>query len=170
MVNEALKAAEAKNAEIELITVSDMKISSCIACDCCMEKGRCIVEDDMQKVFNSMENAGGIIFGTPVYFVNVSAQAKTIMYRTYSYLISQKLKGKVDAVITAARRVGGGQVLSLMYHYFLIQGMNIAGGSIGYGLGKGEVLHGPGVSPMFSAMEEARIIGKKVAKLCSLKE
>ncbi len=109
--------------------------------------------------------ADGIIFGTPVYFINVSAQAKAIIDRTYAFLFNRKLKGKVAAVIAATRRVGGGQVLNLMYSFFSIHRRHISGGSIGYGLGKGDVKEGPGASPFLTAMEESAIIGKGVVKL-----
>ena len=45
-----------------MITVSDMKIDPCIACDSCIEEGACVVEDDMHQIFDSMEKADGIIF------------------------------------------------------------------------------------------------------------
>jgi multimeric flavodoxin WrbA len=167
LVKEALKAAEEKGAETELILVSDMDITPCIACDSCLSEGNCVVEDDMQKIYESLEKADGIIFGTPVYFINVSAQAKAIIDRTYAFLISGRLKGKVAAVMAATRRVGGGHVLSLMYSFFSAHRMHIAGGAIGYGLGKGEVKEGPGASPFFTAMEEASALGKGVVKLGS---
>ncbi len=167
LVKEALKAAEEKGAETEIILVSDMNIAPCIACDSCISTGSCAVEDDMQKIYDSLEKADGLIFGTPVYFINVSAQAKTVIDRTYAFLFSRKLRGKVAAVVTATRRVGGGQVLSLMYSFFSVHRMNIAGGSIGYGLAKGEVKEGPGASPFLTAIEEARAIGKGVVRLGS---
>ncbi len=43
--------------------------------------------------------------------------------------------------------------------------MNIAGGGIGYGLAKGEVLQGTGASPFFTAIEEAQAIGKGVVRM-----
>jgi len=54
------------------------------------------------------------------------------------------LKGKVAAAIVAARRVGAGQVLSLLYTFFAVHRMVIAGGDIGYGREKGDVREGPG--------------------------
>jgi len=165
LVREALKAAEEKGAETELILVSDMDINPCIACDSCISAGACVVEDDMQKIYTAFENADGIIFGTPVYFVNVSAQAKAVIDRTYSLLFTRKLKGKVAAAIAATRRVGGGQVLGLLSTFFNVHGMRISGGGIGYGLGKGEVNEGPGASPFLTALEEARLVGKGVVKL-----
>ena len=167
MVKEALKAAEEMNAETELITISKLNISPCIACDSCIEKGMCVIKDDIHQIFERMEKADGIIIGTPVYFVNVSAQAKAIIDRTYSYLFNKKLKGKVAAGIVATRRVGGWQVLSLLTSFFLIHDMKVAGGSIGYGLAKGDVLQGPAASFSLNAIEDSRRIGKKVVKMCS---
>lgn len=165
LVREALNAAQGKGADTELIRTAELDINPCVACDSCLTKGTCVVEDDMHQIYDTLEKTDGIIFGTPVYFLNVSAQAKIIMDRTYPFLFTGKLKGKVAAALAATRRVGGGQVLSLMSSFFSIHRMNIVGGGIGYGLSKGEVLEGPGASPFFSAIEEARAIGKGVVKL-----
>jgi len=130
-----------------------------------MESGICKVKDDMQLIYQQLELADGLIFGTPVYFLNVSAQAKAVMDRTYALLRTRGLRGKVAAALVAVRRVGGGQVLSLLYSYFNVQRMIIAGGGIGYGLEKGEVRQGVGGSPALSALEEARAIGKNVVRM-----
>jgi len=165
LVKEALKAAAEKGADTELLLVSDMNITPCSACDACLSGGGCVVDDDMQKIYERLEMADGLIFGTPVYFINVSAQAKAIIDRTYAFLLNGKLKGKVAAVIAAARRVGGAQVISLMNTYFSVHKMHIAGAAIGYGLQKGEVKEGPGASFLYTAMEEAGALGKQVVKL-----
>jgi len=169
LVKEALHAAAEEGAETELVLVSDMDITPCSACDACLSGEGCMVNDDMHKIYERLENADGLILGTPVYFVNVSAQAKAIIDRTYPYLFTRKLKGKAAAAIVATRRVGGWQVLSFIQSFFSIHEMKIAGGSIGYGLAKGDVLQGPGASFSLSAIEEARHLGKKVVKLCSNK-
>ncbi len=164
LVTHALASAQEAGAETEMLHVADLDIAPCDACGACAADGACIVEDDMQTVYEKLYQADGLIFGTPVYFFNVSAQAKAVIDRTYACLMKGKLRGKVAAVIAAARRVGAGQVLSLMYTYFTAQRMIIAGGGIGYGREKGEVRDGPGMSPVFSALEEASAIGRAVAK------
>lgn len=164
LISHALASAREAGAETEMLHVADLDIAPCDACDGCRSDAVCVVQDDMQIVYDKLYAAEGLIFGTPVYFLNVSAQAKTIIDRTYSCLMKGKLRGKVAAVIAAARRVGAGQVLSLMYTYFVAQRMIIAGGGIGYGREKGEVEDGPGMSPVFSALEEASAIGRAVVK------
>ncbi|MFH1090389.1 MAG: flavodoxin family protein, partial [Pseudomonadota bacterium] len=133
LMNEALEGARSAGAETELIFVADKNIAPCDGCETCHKTGQCRTKDDMQDIYEKMEAADGIIFGTPVYFTNVSAQAKIIIDRTYAFLVSGKLKGKVAGALIAVRRVGAGQVLGLLYTYFAGQRMISAGGAIGYG-------------------------------------
>lgn len=165
LVTHALESAEEAGAETDLMLVADLDIAPCDACGACLTDGTCQVEDDMQLVYDKLEQADGVIFGTPVYFLNVSAQAKAIIDRTYCCLWQGKLKGKVAGVIAAVRRVGGGQVLALMYSYFNVQRMITAGGAIGYGREKGEVRDGPGGSPALTAIQEAQAIGRNVVRM-----
>ena len=162
LVRAALEAACEAGGETELILVADMNIGPCDGCGACIKNGVCKIKDDMQMVYKQLELADGVILGTPVYFLNVSAQAKAIMDRTYALLRVRKLRGKVAAAIVAARRVGAGEVLSLLYPYFMVHGMVVAGGGIGYGLEKGDVRQGVGGSPSLSALDEARAVGRNV--------
>ena len=165
LMTHALASARDSGAETEMVLVADLSIGPCDACGACLSEGACQKEDDMQVLYDKFEAVDGIIFGTPVYFLNVSAQAKAIMDRTYACLWQGKLRGKVAAAIAAARRVGAGQVLSLMYSFFNVQRMFNAGGAIGYGREKGEVNEGPGGSPFFTALQEAEAIGRNVVKM-----
>jgi len=165
LVAEALNAASEKGAETEIVLVADKQINPCDACDACLENGACVIEDDMQDIYQKLENADGIIFGTPVYFNNVSAQAKAVIDRTYALLWTGKLRGKVAGAAVAVRRVGAGQVLSLLYSWFTVQRMITAGGCIGYGRDTGEVREGPGGGPGSTALGEAGAIGKAMVRM-----
>ena len=165
LMREALAEVGELGAETELVLVADKNIAPCDGCGACMEKGICKVKDDMQMIYQQLESADGLIFGTPVYFLNVTAQAKAVMDRTYALLRTRGLRGKVAGALVAVRRVGAGQVLSLLYSYFNAQRMIIAGGGIGYGQKKGDVSQGVGGSPTLSALEEARALGRSVVRL-----
>ena len=165
LVRQALKAAREAGAETELVSVAKMNISPCDGCGACEKNGICKIKDDMQVIYQQLESADGIVFGTPVYFMNVTAQAKAIIDRTYAFLHARKLRGKVAAGIVVARRVGAGQVLSILYSYFTMHRMLTAGGGIGYGREKGEVKTGPGGSPTRTALEEASAVGRNVVWL-----
>ena len=165
LVKEALDAIKEMGMETELILLADKNIAPCDGCNRCMNDGVCKIKDDMQNVYQQLELADGIIFGTPVYFNNVSAQAKMVIDRTYAFLGTRKLRGKVAATLIAVRRVGAGQVMSLMYSFFNVHRMVIAGGGVGYGVEKGDVKNGVGSSPVLSALDEARAVGRSVVKM-----
>ncbi|WP_054033572.1 flavodoxin family protein [Desulfatitalea tepidiphila] len=160
LVEAALSGAREKGAQTEWVCVADKQISPCDACGACAVDGICVIEDDMQEIYQKLELADGIIFGTPVYFLNVSAQAKAVMDRTYACYRTGKLRGKVAGAAVAVRRVGAGQVLSLLYSWFTAQRMITVGGCIGYGLEKGDVREGTGGGPGSTALGEAKSLGK----------
>jgi len=165
LVKEALATAHEAGADTEMVLVSDKNIAPCDGCGSCFETSVCKIKDDMQPLYQQMEAADAIIFGTPVYFHNVTAQAKAIMDRTFLFLIDLRLKGKVAAPILALRRVGAGQTRNLLYGYFVAQGMIPVRGAIGYGPEKGEVREGVGGTRELSAMEEARSVGTDIVQL-----
>lgn len=85
----ALKAAEgvkAAGGEADVVPIGKLKIAPCNACDSCRTKPEegCVIKDDMQPLYKKIEDAQGVIFATPVYWFNVSAQMKLFIDRTYA--------------------------------------------------------------------------------------
>ena len=168
MVEEALAAAREAGAETELVLVANKNIAPCDACGACRQTGVCHIKDDMQPIFQQLEAADGIIFGTPVYFANVTAQAKAIMDRMYLYLGDRRLRGKVAGPIIVTRRVGAAQTRNLVYSFFIAQKMIVLRAGIGYGREKGEVRQGVGGTHGSTALEEARAVAKDVVEMVEL--
>lgn len=165
LVNEALAAARELQAETEVFTVANKQIAPCDGCESCRKTGVCHIKDDMQEIYQKLEQADAVVFGTPVYYGSVSAQAKAVMDRTYVYYRGRQLKGKVAAPVVAVRRVGGAQTRNLLYAFFMTHGMVPVRGTIGYGWGKGDVLQGVGAAPGISAIDEARNVGKDIVQM-----
>jgi multimeric flavodoxin WrbA len=166
LVREALDTAREAGCETELILLAGKKINPCNGCNVCLKEGACNIKDDMQDIYAQLEKADGVIFGTPVYFYSVTAQAKAVIDRTYPLAFSGKLRNKVAAAIVVAGNMGVGQALSLLYTFFDQQRMIIAGSGTGYGNEKGDVKKdGAGATYGGSAIEEARSAGKRMVKL-----
>jgi multimeric flavodoxin WrbA len=165
MMNEALRVAREAGCETELFLTAGKRLEPCLACATCFKIGECVQKDDMQELYKMYEKADGIILGSPVYFHNVSAQAKIVMDRTFALLMKRNLKGKAAGAIVTVRRIGGSQTRAMIYDYFIAHGMIVAGGAIGYGPDPGDVLSGVGGGINVSAMDEARMVGQKVAEM-----
>ncbi len=85
----ALRAAEGVKAEgslADIVHIGNMKIAPCTACDACRRNPEtgCIIKDDMQPLYQKIKDADGVIFATPIYWFNVSAQMKCFIDRTYA--------------------------------------------------------------------------------------
>lgn len=158
LVQEALKSAKEAGASIEIFGVAGKIMYPCEACDSCLKSRKCKMDDDMTPLYQKMLEADGIIFGTPVYFWTVSAQAKIIMDRTYPYVRLKSLRKKVGAALAVTRRAGGTSACAVFNNYFTKQRMICAGNAICFGSDKGEVREDK------RGVAEARAVGRVVVR------
>ncbi len=87
LVQEALKAAQNEGAKTELIFLGDYSIKDCMGCEGCKDTLKCVINDDMQKIYPLLLEADGIILGSPTYFYNISADMKAFIDRCYCFEI-----------------------------------------------------------------------------------
>ena len=82
---EAFKEGAAGN-EIQVVDVGSMKINGCLACEYCHTKGngKCIQNDDMQKILPLLAEAEGIVIASPVYYWGLSGQLQSCLTRWYA--------------------------------------------------------------------------------------
>jgi multimeric flavodoxin WrbA len=121
MLEKALEAARGDGADVELYSVSGKDIRPCDGCWACRNTGKCHIKDDMQELYEKITVADGIIFGTPIYFWGMTAQAKTVMDRTISLYYPEKiLASKVCGVVAVAGSLGLVDALK-DFSYYIIQ-------------------------------------------------
>ena len=159
LMQEALKSAEEAGAEVEMFTVAGKTVYPCDACDSCRKTGKCKIEDDMEPLYDKMLEADGIIFGSPVYFWSITAQAKIIIDRTHAFVLKRSLRNKVGATLIVTNRAGGTSAFTVFSNFFNLQRMTFAGGAIGFGSDKG------GVRQDDRGMAEAKSVGRVVVRL-----
>ena len=82
LVTKALEGASSVGTEIEKIYLNDLETMPCQACKEFPAPDYCFFRDGMDKIYNVLENADGIIIGTPAYFGTMSAQLKLIIDRS----------------------------------------------------------------------------------------
>ncbi len=134
--------------ETRLLQVGGGKVGGCIACYKCFENKdlRCAVtKDDCNDVLAEAWTADALIFGSPTYFTDVSAEMKALLDRLGLVSVANggALRGKIGAAVVAVRRGGGTHVFDTINHMFLMSSMIVPGSSywnLGFGLNKGDVL------------------------------
>ena len=142
-----LKELEKEGIETELIELSGAKIHGCLACRECSKKKdrRCAQTGDMgNALIEKMEQADGILLGSPTYVADISPEIKALMDR--ACLVSKANGGifrrTVGAAVVAVRRAGAIHAFDSLNHFFLISEMIVPGSSywnIGMGLEPGDV-------------------------------
>jgi multimeric flavodoxin WrbA len=120
LLNVALEGAKQEGAEVELYSVAGKDIKPCDGCRACNKTGQCHIKDDMQEIYEKLLAADGIIFGTPVYFYSMTAQAKTVIDRTIAFTTPERsLANKVGGVIVVAGSQGNIDALKDLYFYMV---------------------------------------------------
>jgi len=133
MVQASLAKAQEEGAEIELVTLAGKTISPCDACYSCRKTGESHIKHDMQDIYTKLLEADGIIFGTPVYFWTVSAQAKALIDRTFVFSVKRELRNKVVGVVVTLDRTGSTSALAVFNGFFTLQKMIMVGRAVGFG-------------------------------------
>ncbi|MBU3199230.1 NAD(P)H-dependent oxidoreductase [Clostridium estertheticum] len=89
-VKESVKDTEV---ETEIINLYDLKYTGCTSCFACKMNdgksyGKCVIKDDLHEVLEKLSHADGIIFGSPVYFHDITGQLKSFLERLlFPYLV-----------------------------------------------------------------------------------
>ena len=86
MVAAFAEGAQAAGHEVETIQVGKLKINGCMACEYCHGKGEgtCIQKDDMEKVMPAYKDCDMVVFASPIYYFDVTAQLSAAIQRVYA--------------------------------------------------------------------------------------
>ena len=90
LVESVLSGVRMEGAETEIFYIGEMDVHPWTGDD---------MKDDMQLIFESIENADAIVFGTPIYYDHVTAQAKIVIDRFAIYQGERKLPKGMKLVI-----------------------------------------------------------------------
>lgn len=152
----------------EVVYLSEHKISPCVACGGCETTGKCVIQDDMQELYDKVDSADRVVIASPIYFYGVTAQTKAFIDRCQAfwsrkYLLKKRMEGDVarkgiflSVSATKGERIFEGAVLSAKYAFDAID-VDYGGEILVRGVdSKGAILK------MDDMLEQARSFGKKI--------
>jgi multimeric flavodoxin WrbA len=86
LLKELLAGAASAGAETELVRLSDYAIAPCTGCERCRMDLTCTrFYDGMHLLYKKIEEADGIILGSPTYNYNITPEMKAFIDRLYPY-------------------------------------------------------------------------------------
>ncbi len=89
-VDGVLRAAQQQGVETKKIYLLDQHIEFCTNCRTCMQepgeaRGKCVLEDDLERLLTEIEQADYLVIGAPVNFGNVNAITRRFMERCVGF-------------------------------------------------------------------------------------
>jgi multimeric flavodoxin WrbA len=171
LLTAALAPLSAAGWETELVQVGGRKIEGCKACYKCWDKRdlECAQKKDIfNDVMAKVVKADALIYGSPTYFTDVSAEMKAFIDRSGMVGLAndRALRGKIGAAVVAVRRAGATHVFDSINHMFLMSQMIVPGSSywnLGIGRNKGEVgQDAEGLTNMKNLGETIAWLGKAI--------
>lgn len=85
LLHKALEGAASAGAETECIDLYKLKYKGCISCFYCKRKdrehGSCGVQDELTPILQKVKAADGVLFGSPIYFMNLTSDMQAFLER-----------------------------------------------------------------------------------------
>ena len=81
LLDRALEGAASAGADIGKIVLSELDFKPCQECGGCDNSGVCVIRDGMDRIYGELDKAGAVLIASPVFFANLSAQAKMMIDR-----------------------------------------------------------------------------------------
>lgn len=97
LINAILDGAAENGAEKVIYNLGSLNIKGCDACCKCQESGCCLIDDDMQEIYQQIQTADMVVLGSPVYMWQMTAQTKLLIDRMTAFLkpnLSSRLDNK----------------------------------------------------------------------------
>ena len=124
-LNEIKTTLANEGIDSEIIQVGNLPLRGCMACYACNSIGKCVIDDEVNRVADLFREADGIIVGSPVHYAAPSGALICFLDRLF-YSARFDKRAKVGAAVVCARRGGCTAAFDVLNKYFSISGMPIA--------------------------------------------
>ncbi len=124
-----LSGCSSHDVTIERIYLSHLHLTGCRSCRACATTGMCVVDDEMQSIYTSLEQSCRIVVASPIYFYGVTGQTKLVIDRAQAfwskkYLLRQTIGKHTDRLgffisvgATHGERLFDGAIFTIRYFF-----------------------------------------------------
>jgi len=159
-LKEVAKAIEENGIQTEIITVGNCSATGCDVCCACVNTGKCIKDDIANILIEKIENADGVIVGSPVYYASINGTLKGLLDRVF--FAKKSFAYKPAAAVAVARRAGTTATLDIINKYFMINNMPVVS-SMYWNMVFGS--NGQQAKEDLEGMQTMRVLGQNMAWL-----
>ncbi len=110
-----------KSVSVEYFDLCELLIKQCKGCCSCFSLGKCIIDDDGDRLSNIIASSDGLVLGTPTYASNVSGYMKLLIDRGH-FVIEQLLKDKHCITVTTGENYGKNDAIKILNKLVVFSG------------------------------------------------
>ena len=89
LLQRAAAGAREGGAEVEEVYLRDLSMSPCLEIYACKKDGRCVIQDDFQRIYDMLLSCDALMLASPIFFYTVSAHTKILMDRCQSLWVKK---------------------------------------------------------------------------------
>lgn len=159
-LSEVAKEINNNGIETEILCVGKENVSGCVVCGACAKTGKCVKNDIVNVIIDKIEQADGLIVGSPVYYASLNGTLKAILDRVF--FGKKNFAFKPAAAVAVARRAGTTATLDIINKYFMISNMPVVSSQY-WNMVFGS--NGTQAEEDFEGLQTMRTLGKNISWL-----
>ena len=122
-LTEVANSLNANGIDTEIINVGNHEVSGCTVCCYCVKNNKCVKNDIVNEIIEKIQQADGVVVGSPVYFASLNGTLKCVLDRVF--FAKESFANKPAAAVAVARRAGTTATYDQINKYFGITQMPI---------------------------------------------
>jgi multimeric flavodoxin WrbA len=123
-LEECAKTLHQNGIETEILWLGVKAIQGCIACGKCRKLGKCVFDDEVNKVAERSDEFDGLIVGCPVYYGGPCSEMTAFLDRLF-YSAHARFYTKPGAAVVSCRRGGATASFERLNKYFEMNNMPV---------------------------------------------
>jgi multimeric flavodoxin WrbA len=130
LLEHLIDGAKAAGCGVVEFRLRNRMIANCVGCCTCKTESRCQFDDSMTAIRNALEKADIIVFGSPVYWCEITGLMKTCFDRLYFYHHPENknlITGKSALVVTTMGEADNAEYETALISEFYRRGLNSLG-------------------------------------------
>ena len=124
-MDEIIRTLNENDIPTEKIWLGKEPMPDCMACMKCHEIGKCVFQDQVNEIGARMDEFGGMVVGSPVYYGGPNGRLTSFLDRLFFSVPGHKFTGKLGASVVSCRRGGATASFERLNQYFLMENMHV---------------------------------------------
>ena len=93
LLDSVIEGLHSRGVETVKYRTQELGIHPCVDCGLCGKLGECVINDSFTDLFTALKECDGIVFSSPLYFMNVPSAGKALIDRCQAFWEARYMLG-----------------------------------------------------------------------------